>query len=74
MCTVSLFLFLPFFLYNFVVAEDVPLVEFMYLVFICMPGERYRRRLQSLLCLCDIFQALVNSLASHFLESVIVLV
>ena len=29
--------------------EDVPLVEFMYLVFIRMPGESYRRRLSSLL-------------------------
>ena len=24
--------------------EDVPLVEFMDLVFTCMPGESYRRR------------------------------
>ena len=29
--------------------EDVPLVEFMYLVFTRMPGESYRRRLWSLL-------------------------
>ena len=29
--------------------EDVPLVEFMYLVFTRMPGESYRRRLMSLL-------------------------
>ena len=28
--------------------EDVPLVEFMYLVFNRMPGERYRSRLRSL--------------------------
>ena len=35
--------------------EDVPLVEFMYLVFTCMPGESYRRRLwSSWLYLCDI--------------------
>ena len=27
--------------------EDVPLVEFMYLVFARMPGESYRRRLGS---------------------------
>ena len=29
--------------------EDVPLGEFMYLVFTRMPGESYRRRLRSLL-------------------------
>ena len=29
--------------------EAVPLVGFMYLVFTCMPGESYRRRLRSLL-------------------------
>ena len=29
--------------------EDVPLVEFMYLVFTHMPGESYRRRFRSLL-------------------------
>ena len=29
--------------------EDVSLVDFTYLVFICMPGERYRRRHRSLL-------------------------
>ena len=33
-------------------AEDVPLVEFMYLVFTRMPGESYRRWLRSLLYLC----------------------
>ena len=32
--------------------EDVPLVELLYLIFIRMPGESYRRRLQSLLYLC----------------------
>ena len=43
---------------------DVPLVEFMYLVFTRMPGDSYHRWLRSLLlCLCDIFQALINSLA-----------
>ena len=31
------------------VLEDVPLVEFIYLVFIRMPGESYRRRLMFLL-------------------------
>ena len=36
--------------------EDVPLVEFMCLVFTRMPGESYCRRLRSLsLCLCGIF-------------------
>ena len=30
-------------------SEDVPLVEFIYLVFTRMPGECYRRRLRSLL-------------------------
>ena len=43
--------------------EAVPLVEFMYLVFTRMSGESYRRRLRSLLlCLCDVFLALINSL------------
>ena len=42
--------------------EDVPLVEFMYLVFTRMPGESYRRRLGSLLYSCSIFRALINSL------------
>ena len=47
--------------------EDVPLVEFMYLVFTRMPGESYRRRLRSLLlCLCYVFWALVNSLVCWF--------
>ena len=47
----------------FALFEDVPLVEFMYLVFIHMPGESYYRRLRSLLlCLCEVFQALINSL------------
>ena len=36
-------------------AEDVHLGEFMHLVFSRMPGESYRRRLRSLLCLCDVF-------------------
>ena len=43
--------------------EDIPLVEFMYLVFIRMPGENHRRRLRSLLlCLCWVFRAPINSL------------
>ena len=42
--------------------EDVPLVEFMYLVFTRMPGESYRRRLRSLLLyLCYVFRTLINS-------------
>ena len=46
-----------------VFTEDVPLVEFMYLVFRRMPGESYRRRLMSLLLyLCYVFRALINSL------------
>ena len=41
--------------------EDLPLVELMYPVFTRMPGERYRRRLRSLLLyLCCIFQELIN--------------
>ena len=34
------------------VCTNVPLAEFMYLVFTRMPGESYRRRLRSLLCTC----------------------
>ena len=46
--------------------EDVPLVEFTYHVFICMPGASYRGQLSSsFLCLCVtyVFRAPVNSLA-----------
>ena len=44
--------------------EGVSLVEFMYLhvVFTRMPGESYCGRLRSLLYLCDVFRALINSL------------
>ena len=43
--------------------EDVPLVEFTYLVFTCMPVESWYRRLRSLLlCLSYSFWALINSL------------
>ena len=50
-------------------SEDVLLVEFMYLVFTCMPGESYCRWLMSLmLCLCDVFWALVNSLVCWFIR------
>ena len=53
---------------NVYISEDVPLVEFMYLVFTRMPGESYRRRLSSLLLyLCDVFQALINSLVFFIL-------
>ena len=45
--------------------EDLPLVEFMYLVFTLMPGESYRRRLR--LYLCYVFRALINSLVCLFL-------
>ena len=42
--------------------EDVPLVEFVYLVFTRMLAESYCRWLTSLLlCLCDVFQSLINS-------------
>ena len=41
---------------------DVPLLEFMYLVFTRMPGESYRSdSVVLLLCLCDVFPALINS-------------
>ena len=55
--------------------EDVPLVEFMYLVFTRMPGESYRRRLRSLLlCLCDVFRTLINSLVCWFYTNALSLV
>ena len=54
---------------------NVPLVEFMYLVFTCVPGESYHMHLGSLLlCLCDIFQALTNSHVSWFCTSTLGLV
>ena len=43
-------------------AVTVPLLEPMYLVFTRMPGERYRKRLRSLLYLCYVFWARINSL------------
>ena len=42
--------------------EDLPPVECLYLVFIRVPGESCRRRLGSLLCLCDVFRVLINTL------------
>ena len=57
------------------VTVDVPLVEFMYLVFTRMPGESYCRRLRSLLlCLCDVFRMLINSLICWFCTSALGLV
>ena len=51
-----------------VYTEDIPLVELMYFVFTRMPGESYRRRLRSLLlCFCDVFPALNNSLVCWLL-------
>ena len=53
----------PLLEFMYLVFEDVRLVEFMYLIFTRMPGESYRRRLRSLLlCLCDVFRALITSL------------
>ena len=44
-------------------SSNVPLVEFMYLAFTCMPGESSRRQLRSLMVyLCYVCQALINSL------------
>ena len=40
--------------------EDVPLVEFMYLVFTHMPGESYRRQLRSF-CVCLLLLLRVTS-------------
>ena len=50
--------------------EDVPLVEIMYPVFTTKPGERYRRRLRSLVfCLCDVFRELITSPVCWFCTS-----
>ena len=44
-------------------SKDVPLVEFMYLVSTCMPGESYHRRLRSLvLYLHYVFQVPIDDL------------
>ena len=51
----------------------VPLLLFVYLVFTCMPGESYHRWLRSLLCLCDSFWALINSLICWFYTSIQIL-
>ena len=42
--------------------EDIPWVEFLYLVFTRMPREICRRRFGYWLCPCDVFPALFNSL------------
>ena len=34
--------------------------EVLYFVFTCMPDESYSRRLRSVLCLCDVFRALIK--------------
>ena len=50
--------------------EDVPVLEFLYLVFTRMLGESYRRRLGSLLLhLCYVFRALSNALCVLILNS-----
>ena len=55
--------------------EDVPVVEFIYLVFTRMPGEGYRRRFGSLLLsTCDVIRALINSLCFLALCVVVVIV
>ena len=54
------------FVYNMMF--NVPLVEFMYLLFTRMSGENFRSRLRSLLfCLCDVFRTLINSLVCWLL-------
>ena len=41
--------------------KDVTVLEFIYLVFTRMPGERYHRRLRSLLLyFCYVFRAPIN--------------
>ena len=60
---------------EFMYLVDIPLVEFICLVFTRMPGESYRRWLGSLLlCLCDVFRALIKSLVCWFCTSALGLV
>ena len=47
---------------SYLLDEDVPLVEFMYLLFTRMPAQSYDRRLRSVLYLCYLIRALINSL------------
>ena len=55
-------------MYLLMYCEDIPLVEFMFLAFTCMPGESYCRWLWPLLLyLYDIFQALIKSLVCWFM-------
>ena len=43
---------------SYLLLEDVPLAEFTYLVFTCMPGESYCRWFGSLLlCMCGLWSA-----------------
>ena len=59
----------PLRMYQHCAVENVPQMEFMYLAFSRMPGESQCRRLWSLLlCLCDIFQMLINSLVCWVIE------
>ena len=52
------------------IKDDISLVQFMYLVFTHMPGEGYLRHLRSLLlCLCNVFRVLINSLVCWFCMS-----
>ena len=49
-------------------------MELMYLALTRMPGVSYRRRLISLLYLCYVFRALINSLVCRFYMSALGLV
>ena len=51
--------------------QNLPLVVFTYLAFTRMPGESYHRQLRSLLCFCDSFRALINSLVCWFQNGLI---
>ena len=42
-----------------VISDNVPLLQYMYLVFTRMPDESYRRRLRSWLYVCNVFGALL---------------
>ena len=41
--------------------EEALVVEFMYLAFTRGPGESYRGRLRSVLCLCDVLRVRIVS-------------
>ena len=50
-------------------SEDLALVKFMYFAFTCLPCWNHHRQFKSLvLCSCDVFQAVMNSLCLLFLE------